>query len=120
RWVLGDGLLNGLLGGGALVAEIDQRREHVLGGLPLHGGLRRRGGKVVELVFEFDHQALGQLFAHAGNARELRVVLAANGLYRALDRKPAQECNSQFWPNARNGNQPLKKPLFLAVQKAEE
>ena len=59
-----------------LVAEIHERGEHIVHGRSLHRCLRGRDGKVVELVFELDHEALGELLADAGNARELRVVLA--------------------------------------------
>ncbi len=78
------GVLDGLLCGGALVAEIDERGEHIFDGRALHGCLRRGYREVVELVFQFDHQALGELFADAGNARELGVILAADGLHGAL------------------------------------
>ena len=37
RLVFGDGLLDGLLRGGALVAEIDERGEHIVDGRALHG-----------------------------------------------------------------------------------
>ena len=72
---------------GALVAQIDQRGEHILHRRSLHGRRHRRHGKVVQLVFQLHHEALGQLFAHAGNARQLRVILAADGLHRALATK---------------------------------
>ena len=69
---------------GALVAQIDERGEHIVHGRAFYGMRRGSDGKVIELVFELDHQALGQLFADAGNARELRVVLRADGLHGVL------------------------------------
>ena len=62
RFVFRDGLLDGLLRRRPLIAQVGQRREHVIDSRALHGRLRRRHGKVVELVFELDHQPLGQAF----------------------------------------------------------
>ena len=87
---------------------------------PCNGRLHGRDGKVVELVFELDHQPLGQLFAYAGNARELRVILPANGLHGALGREPAEHLDGQLGADAADGDQPLEEPLFFALQKAEE
>jgi hypothetical protein len=50
----------------------------------------------------------------------LRVVLAADGLDRPLRGKSAQNRDGQLGADARDGNQPLEKPFFLAVEKAEE
>src|ERR1035441_2679121 len=119
-FVLGDSLFDGLLSCYALVAEIDQRGKHVVHRGSAHGRWRGRHGKVVELVFEFDHQPLGQLLADAGNARQLRMVLAANGLHGALRREAAQHLDRQFGTDAADYDQPLEEALLFAIEEAKE
>jgi hypothetical protein len=79
-FLTGDRLLDGFFGGGALVAKIDEGRENVFDGGPFYGRGGRCDCEVIELVLQFDDQALSELFPHAGNARQLRVILCANGL----------------------------------------
>ena len=94
-----------------MIAQVGQRGEHVVNGGTLRGGLRRRNGKVIELVFELHHQALGQLFANAGNMRQLRMILAANGLNYAFRIETAENLDSQLRTDPADGNQPLEEPL---------
>ena len=71
-------------GGLTVDLAIDQRGEHIFRCGAADGRLHRGNGEVVQFVFEFDNEALGQLFAYAWNPRELCVVLAADGLYGAI------------------------------------
>src|SRR3954468_14055592 len=68
RLVLRNRTLDRLLRCGSLIAEIDKRGQYIVNGWALHG--RRCGcdGEIVQLVLEFNHQALGKFLADAGNA----------------------------------------------------
>ena len=87
---------------------------------PCTAGRRWRDGEVVELVFELDDEALGEFFAHTGNARELRVILRADGLHGAIAGEPAQHLDGELGADAAHGDQPLEEALLFAVEKAEE
>ena len=119
-FVFGYGLLDGFFCGGALVAEVGESGEDVVYCCALNGGLDRGYGEVVELVFEFDDEALGELFANAGDADELGVVLAANGLDGALGGEAAEYLDGQFGADAADGDEALEEALFLAIEEAEE
>ena len=57
-------------GGGGLVAEIDERREHIVF-QPVAGTRRGRShAEFRQLVLEFEHHALGGFLAYAGHAGE--------------------------------------------------
>jgi len=87
---LGHSLLNGLLGCGPLVAQVHQRGEHVVHGRSLHGRRHRGDSKVVQLVFEFDHQALGQLLPTPGMRVIVRMICPRMACTVALEEQPAQ------------------------------
>ena len=103
-----------------MVAEIDQCGKNIVHGWSCHGGWRGGDSKVVELVFEFDYEALGELFANAGDADELGVVLSANGLDGALGGEAAEYLDGQFGADAADGDEALEEALFLAIEEAEE
>ena len=119
-FVFGYGLLDGFFCGGALVAEVGESGEDVVYCCALNGGLDRGYGEVVELVFEFDDEALGELFAYAGDADELGVILAANGLDGALGGEAAEDFDGQLGAYAADGDEALEEAFFLAVEKSEE
>ncbi len=79
-----------------------------------------RDSEVVELVFEFDDEALGQFFAYAGNARELRVILRADGLHGAIAGEAAEHFDGELGSDAADGDQPLEEALLFALEKTEE
>ena len=119
-FVFGYGLLDGFFGGGALVAEVGEGGEDVVYGCALDSGLDGGYGEVVELVFEFDDEALGELFANAGDADELGVVLAANGLDGALGGEAAEYLDGQLGAYAADSDESLEEAFFLAIEEAEE
>ena len=68
-----------LVGGGGLIAEIDERRKHIVF-QPVAGTRRGRShAELRQLVLEFEHHALGGFFAYAGHAGEPGGIAAAQG-----------------------------------------
>jgi hypothetical protein len=118
-FVFGDGGFDGLLGGGALVAEIEKRGHDVVG-CRTGGGDRRCGGHVVELVFQFDDEALGEFFTDAGNAGEGGVILSADGLDGAFGIEAAEDGDGKFGADSADGDEALEEALLGEFEKAEE
>ena len=79
-----------------------------------------RDGEVVQLVFQLHDKAFGELFAHAGNARQLRMILRADGLHRALGREAAEDLDGQLRAYSADGDEPLEEAFLFAIEKAEE
>ena len=113
-------MLDGFFGGGALVAEVGEGGEDVVYSCALDCGLDGGYGEVVELVFEFDDEALGELFAYAGDADELGVVLAADGLDGAVGGEAAEDFDGELGTDAADGDEALEEALLLAVEEAKE
>ena len=116
------GGFDGFDGGGALVAEVDEGGEDIFRSGAEFGGGRGGGGRgeVVELVFEFDDEALGEFFAYAGDAGEAGVVLRADGGYGALGAEAAEHFDGEFWADAGDGDEALEEALLVEVEEAEE
>ena len=109
-----------LVGGGRLVAEIDERRKHIVF-QPVLG--TRRGGSHAELrqlVLEFEHHALGGLFAYAGHAGEPDGVRAAQGRHQVGGAHASQDVDRQLGTDAADREEFFKQRLFFRQMKAEE
>lgn len=118
--LFGDSLLDGFFSGRSLVAEIDECGKHVIDGCALHDGWCGGDGEVFQFVFQFHNKALGELFAYAGNAGELGVILGADGLHGSFRRKAAKHLDGELGADAADGDQPLEEALLFAVEEAEE
>ncbi len=119
-FVFGYGGFEGFLGGGAVVAEVHQGGEDVVGS---GAGLLRSGGGVgegVEFVFEFDDEALGEAFADAGDAGEGGVVLGANGADGALGGEAAEDGEGEFGADAGDGDEAFEELLLGALGESVE
>ncbi len=118
---LASGGLDGALGDGAGVAEVDEGGEGVVaGGAVVGGGCGGRGGHVVELVFEFEDDALGGLFADAGDAGEGGVVGGADGGDEAVGVDAAEHGDGELGADAGDGEEFLEEALLLRLGEAEE
>jgi len=118
-FVFGDGGGDGLFRSGALIAEIHESGHDIVGSRA-GGGDRRGGGHIVELVFELDDQALGELLADAGNAGESGVVLSADGLNGTFGIEAAENSDSELGADSADGDEAFEETLFAELEKAEE
>ena len=98
---------------------------------PLRGGRCGRGsGHVFQadavhkalghLVFQFQHNALGQLGPHTGGRLERLVVACRDGQRHPVRLHHAQDGKAHLGAHARNGGQHLKAGLLLLGGKAVE
>ena len=122
----GDGGLDRFLRGGAGVAEVDQGGEGVVAGLSSSTVVRASGsggdgcGEIVELVFEFEDDALGRFLADAGDAGEGGVVAGTNGGDEAIGADAAQDGDGELGADAADGEKLLEEAFFLRFREAEE
>ena len=98
---------------GALVAQIDERGDHIFFyGACRHGtgfcSARGRG----EFVAEFEHHAFGSLLADAGNAGEAGEIAIANRSDHFVGGHTAQDFYGQGWANPTDGEQLFEKMFF--------
>jgi len=118
-----DGGLDGFLGDGPGVAEVDEGGESIVAGGTMvwtSGGGGDGDGKVVELVFEFEDDAFGGLFADAGDAGEGGVIAGADGGDEAVRADAAENRDSELGTDAADGEEFFKEAFFLLLREAEE
>src|SRR5260370_21328028 len=121
--VLPDGGLDGFLRDGAGITEVDQGGEGIVasGTVVWPPGCDGDGyGEVVELVFEFKHDALGGFLADAGDAGEGGVVAGTNGGDEAIGVDAAQDRDGELGADAADGEELLEEPFLLSFGEAEE
>ncbi len=121
--VFGDGGFDGLLRDGAGVAEVDQGGEGVVAGGAVvwaSGGGGDGYGEVVEFVFELEDDALGGLFADAGDAGEGGVVAGADGGDEAVGVDAAEDRDGELGADAGDGEELFEEAFFLGLGEAEE
>ena len=121
--VLLDGGFDGLLGDGAGVAEVDQGGESIVAGRAVmwaSGGSGDCDGEVVELVLEFEDDALGGLLADAGDAGEGGVVAGTDGGDEAVGADAAQDGDGELGADAADGEELFEEALLLGLGEAEE
>jgi len=121
--VFGDGGFDGFLGYWTRVAEVDEGGEGVVSGWAVVGGSGGGGeayGEVVELVFEFEDDTLGCLFADAGDSSEGGVVAGTDGVDEAVGADAAEDRDGQFGTYAADSEELFEEALFLDFGEAEE
>ena len=120
--VAGEGGVEGFLGGGAVVAEVDEGGEDVVvrGGGAAGRGSGRGGGEVVQFFFELDGEALGETLADAGDAGEGGVVLGADGGDGLGGGEAAEDGEGEARADAGDGDEALKEAFFAEVEEAVE
>ncbi len=118
------GGLDGFLGDGARVAEVDESGECVVGdGAEVRARGRGGGGEalqVLELVFEFEDDAFGGFLADAGNLYQRGMVATADGGDEALRGDAAEDGDGELGTDTGDGNQALEETLFIELGEAEE
>src|SRR6185503_9563172 len=112
--------LDGALGFGTRVPEVDQRRDDVVRGRARSDGRRFGRGKVLHLVLELDHQALGRLLADAGDAGQAGDVARTERRDELGRLDAGQHRDRELRPDARDRDQPLEERLLDGRQEAEE
>jgi hypothetical protein len=78
------------------------------------------GGEVVELVLEFEDDALGGFLADAGDLDEGGVVAGADGLYEAGGVDAGEDGDGEFGADAGDGEELLEEGFFLGLGEAVE
>jgi hypothetical protein len=115
--------LDGLLGDGAGVSEVDEGGEGVLAG-GADGDVFGVGGvgcgHIVELVLELEDDALGGLFADAGDAGEHAEVVGADGADEALGGDAGEDGDGELGADAGDGDKLFEEALLLRGGEAEE
>jgi hypothetical protein len=116
----------GLFGSGARAAEILESGEDVafevgIGGSGFHDRDRFAGGvDRHELVFEFEDDALGGLFADAGDADETWEVTAADGGDEFGSGEAGEDRDGEFRADAADGDEAFEDGFFFRRGEAEE
>jgi hypothetical protein len=123
--VAGEGGFEGALGDGAGVAEVDEGGEGVFAdGAEARGvgrgGRGGGGGEVVELVLEFEDDALGGFFADAGDAGESGVVAGADGGDEAGGVDAGEDGDGELGADAGDGEELFEEAFFGELDEAEE
>jgi hypothetical protein len=121
--VLRDGALDGLLRDRARVAQVDQGGERIVARRAvMRAGSGSGDGdcEVVQLVFEFEHNALGSLLTNPRNPRQCSVVAGADGRDEAVAADAAEDSDGELGADAADGEQLLKEPSFLGFGEAEQ
>ena len=77
-------------------------------------------GEVVELVLQFEYDALGRFLADAGDAGEGGVVAGTNGGDEAIGADAAQDGDGELGADAADGEELLEEAFFLGLREAEE
>ena len=77
-------------------------------------------GEVVELVLEFEDDALGGLLADAGDAGEGGVVAGTNGSDETVGTDAAQDCDGELGADAADGEEFFEEAFLLSLGEAEE
>jgi hypothetical protein len=117
------GGFDGFLRHGTRVAEVDQGGEGVVAGgtvVEASGGGGDGYGEVVELVFEFEDDALGGFFADSGDASEGGMVAGADGGDESVARDAAEDRDGELGADAADGEELFEEALFLGLGEAEE
>ena len=115
--------LDGLLGYGTGIAEIDESGESVVACWAVVWPTRVCGdgyGEVVEFVFEFEDDALGGLFADAWDAGEGGVVAGADRGDEAAGVDAAENCDGELGADTADGEEFFEEAFLLRFGEAEE
>ena len=121
--VTGEGGVDGFLGGGAGIAEVDEGREGVFGGRSqglTRGVLGGGCGKVVEFVFELEDDTLGGFFADAGNFGEGGVVGGPDRVNETGPIDTGENSDGQFGSDAGDREELFEEAFFLRLGEAVE
>jgi hypothetical protein len=113
-----------LLGDRARIAEVDEGGEGVVAGGAVVGSGGGGGGdgygEVVELVFEFEDDALGGLLADAGDAGEGGVIAGADGGDEAAGVDAAENGDGELGADAGDGEEFFEEAFLLGLGESEE
>ena len=124
--VFGNRSLDGFLGDGTGIAEVDEGGEGVvasLTGCSVLRASRGRGngyGEIVEFVFQLEDNAFCGLLADAGDAGEGGMVAGADGGDKTAGIDTAENRDGKFWADAGDGEEFFEEAFFLSLREAEE
>jgi len=84
------------------------------------GGGGEGGGEVVELVFEFEDDALGGFFSDAGDAGEGGVVAGTDGGDEAVGADAAEDGDGELGADAGDGEEFFEEAFLPGLGETEE
>jgi len=113
--------LEGLFGGGAQIAEIDERRKHVFFyGIARDGAYCGGWAGRRKFVAEFEHHALGGFLSDPGDAREASDISSTDSCDHFVGGHSAQNGYGELGADAADGEQLFEKAFFFEAEKSEE